>query len=59
MKFKNEKKIGGHWAKFLLTFEWIKTVDSENLTKSHKYQQRTSISYHTYAVYNLYYFRYK
>ena len=44
MKLKNEKKIGCHWATLYLTFEWIKTEDSENLTKNQKYEERTSLN---------------
>ena len=44
MKLKYEKKSGGQWANFLLTLEWIKPEEFENLTKNQKYEERTSLT---------------
>ena len=37
------KRKLGQWANFLLTLEWIKPEDSENLTKIQKHDERTSL----------------
>ena len=38
-----KRKLGVTGQIFFFTFEWIKTEDSENLTKSQKYEQQTSL----------------